>query len=90
MDNRYVDIISKEPDSCYGVTFPDFPGCVSAGNTPEQAQDNAQEALAFHIKGMREDGDKLPVPTPIEKIDVASIAKDERAYLIFVTINRPG
>ena len=55
MENRYVGIVRKEPDSCYGVEFADFPGCVSAGDTPEEAQDNAREALALHIEGLLED-----------------------------------
>ena len=90
MENRYIGIVSKEPDSCYGVDFPDFPGCVSAGDTPEQAQDNAREALAFHLEGMIEDGAEIPAPTAAEDIDIASIARDESIYLIFVTVERPS
>ncbi len=89
MENRYVGIVRKEPGSCYGVEFPDFPGCVSAGDTPEEAQDNAREALALHIEGVAEDGGELPTPSAAEDIDVGAFVEDEHIYLIFVTLDRP-
>lgn len=65
---EYVAVLSKDPDSDYGVDFPDFPGCVSAGASTEEARELAAEALCLHIEGMIEDGDPIPAPTPIEKI----------------------
>lgn len=47
----------------FGVTFPDFPGCVTGGFTVEEAFKNAHDALALHIKGMKEDGIPMPKPT---------------------------
>ena len=41
----YVAIISKEPDSVWGVHFPDLPGCTSAGDTMEEVVENAGKAL---------------------------------------------
>jgi predicted RNase H-like HicB family nuclease len=54
---EYVGIIHKDPDSDYSVSFPDFPGCVTAGGSLEEARSMAEEALAFHIDGLMEDGD---------------------------------
>jgi len=57
------------------VSFPDFPGCVTAGKTLEEARRLAVEALEMHIAGMIEDGEELPEPaalddlTQIEQID---------------------
>ncbi len=62
----YPAILEKEPGSVYGVTFPDFPGCISAGDTAEEALVNAHEALAGHIAFMVQDGDPLPKPTAVE------------------------
>jgi len=64
----YVALMSKDPDSEYGVDFPDFPGCVTAGQTPEEARELALEALCFHIEGMIEGGEPIPLPSPIETI----------------------
>jgi predicted RNase H-like HicB family nuclease len=59
----YIALLRKDPDSDYGVDFPDFPSCISAGRTPEEARRMAVEALTGHIVFMSEDGDALPEPT---------------------------
>jgi predicted RNase H-like HicB family nuclease len=64
----YFALVRKEPESDYGVDFPDFPGCVTAGGTLEEACAMAAEALALHIEGMMEDGDLIPVPSSPEQI----------------------
>jgi len=65
MRRQYPALIHKEADSDFGVSFPDFPGCVAAGSTPEEAIDDAAQALALHIAGMAEDGEAFPAPTSI-------------------------
>jgi predicted RNase H-like HicB family nuclease len=63
----YVALIHKDADSAFGVSFPDFPGCVTAADTIEEAMERAADVLAFHVAGMREDGDKIPEPRTIEQ-----------------------
>ena len=58
----YIALVHKDEGTSYGVSFPDVPGCVSAGDTFEQAVANAAEALAGHLALMQADGD--PIPTP--------------------------
>lgn len=65
---RYVALVHKDKDSSYGVSFPDFPGCISAGETVDEAVTNAVEALAFHVQGLEADGDAIPSPRSIEVI----------------------
>lgn len=65
---HYVALIHKEPDSCYGVSFPDFPGCISAGDSADEALTNAIEALRSHVELMVADGDAIPSPRSIEEI----------------------
>jgi predicted RNase H-like HicB family nuclease len=50
------------------VSFPDFPGCTSAGSTLDEARAGAAEALALHVEGMVEDGDAVPEPSSLESI----------------------
>ena len=64
----YIGVIHKDHDSDYGVSFPDFPGCITAGSTIEEAKKMAYEALVFHIEGMIEDNEKLPIPSNLEMI----------------------
>jgi predicted RNase H-like HicB family nuclease len=64
----YIALLRKEKDSDFGVDFPDFPGCITAGRTLEEAHKRASEALKFHIKGMLEDGDPIPEPSSLDRI----------------------
>ena len=71
----YPAILENEPDSAYGVTFPDFPGLVSAGVTAQEALVNSHEALAGHVALMVQDGDQLPDPTQVEAVpDIQVVA----------------
>ncbi|MEK9629659.1 MAG: type II toxin-antitoxin system HicB family antitoxin [Nitrospinota bacterium] len=65
---HYIGLIRKEKGSCYGVDFPDFPGCITAGDTAEEAQANAVAALDLHVAGMIEDGERLPKATGLDEI----------------------
>jgi len=56
----YIALIHKDKDSAYGVSFPDFPGCISAGDTFDEVMAMGKEALGFHAEGMLEDGQELP------------------------------
>ncbi|HTW70989.1 MAG TPA: type II toxin-antitoxin system HicB family antitoxin [Acetobacteraceae bacterium] len=51
------------PDAGYGVVFPDLPGCVSSGDSVQEAAANAAEALGLHIDGMLDDGERIPSPS---------------------------
>jgi predicted RNase H-like HicB family nuclease len=65
----YIALIHKDDSSDYGVSFPDLPGCVSAGSSIDEAVANAKEALSLHIEGMLEDGEEIPTPTDADEID---------------------
>jgi predicted RNase H-like HicB family nuclease len=53
--------IHKDPDSVYGVTIPDVPGCYSFGDSIDEAIKNAREAVYSHFEAMVEQGDALEV-----------------------------
>ncbi len=65
---KYISVIHKEKDSDYGVSFPDFPSCITAGKTLEEAITEASEVLQFHIDGMVEDGLEIPKPSKLEDL----------------------
>lgn len=62
MATSYIALLRKEKGSDYGVEFPDFPGCATAGRTLEAARRAAREALELHLEGMA--AEELPVPEP--------------------------
>lgn len=79
---NYIAAVHKEAKSDFGVSFPDFPGCITAGKNIDEAKDMAQEALTFHIQGMLEDGDQLPVPSRLEDIMSDPDYTNAIAYLV--------
>jgi predicted RNase H-like HicB family nuclease len=64
----YIGVIHKDPHSDFGISFPDFPGCISAGSTLEEVMAMGREALTFHMEGMAEDHQPIPAPSPIEAV----------------------
>lgn len=60
---NFLIAIHKDPDSDYGVTVPDLPGCFSAGSTFADALSMAKEAIELHLEGMLDDGQDIPTPS---------------------------
>lgn len=88
MTVQYFPAIIDRGTDGYGVTFPDLPGCTSGGTTVDDAAHSAEEALALHLRGMIEDGEMIPDPTPLDRIgrdpEVEEIAR------ILVRAELPG
>jgi predicted RNase H-like HicB family nuclease len=59
----YIALIHKDPDSDYGISFPDLPGVISAGKTLNEAREMGAEALALRLEGMAADSDTTPEPS---------------------------
>jgi predicted RNase H-like HicB family nuclease len=78
----YIALIHKDPDSDYGVSFPDLPGCVTAGTTLDEAREMAVEALALHLEGLAEDGAAMPEPSTLEAIMADRANRDAVAMLV--------
>jgi predicted RNase H-like HicB family nuclease len=65
---NYIALVHKDDGTSYGVSFPDVPGCISAGDTFEEAVANAAEALGGHFALMKADGDAVPQPRSFEQL----------------------
>ncbi len=59
----YPAIFDPNENNGYTVTFPDLPGCITEGDTVDEALLLAAEAMALHLYGMERDGDEIPQPT---------------------------
>lgn len=59
---QYLVRISKDPDSDWGASVPDLPGCVAVGKTIDATLRLIEKAVALHIQGLRADGLKTPRP----------------------------
>ena len=82
---RYVSFIHRD-EAGYGVSFPEFPGCVSVGDTVDEAVRYGSEALAFHVQGLLDDGEPIPPPRSIDAIKADPELVDWRRGADFVLI----
>ena len=58
---KYLIVIEKSV-SGFSAYSPDLPGCVSTGRSREEVEENMREAIAFHLDGLREEGQPVPEP----------------------------
>lgn len=56
---KYAVVIQKAPQD-FSAYVPDLPGCVATGETLEKVTHNVQEAIAFDLEGLREEGITVP------------------------------
>ena len=84
MMNQYIALIHKDAGSDYGVSFPDFPGVITAGTSLDEARAMAEEALGFHIEGLIEDGEAIPEPSSLETVMADPVNRDGVATLVSV------
>ena len=82
----YIALVHKDEGTSYGVSFPDVPGCVSAGDTLEAAAENAAEALAGHFAAMREDGEAIPAPSDFEQLQRDREFAEDSADAILIMV----
>lgn len=84
----YIGIVHKGKKTDYGVCFPDFPGCITAGTTTQEMQEMAEEALRFHIEMILKDGELLPA----RPMTLAEAKKHEFANgaTMFIAVEAPS
>lgn len=85
---HYIGLIHKDPASDYGLSFPDLPGCMTAGKTLDDARALAEEALARHLAGMADDGEVAPAPSSLETI--MAVPENRDGVAVLVRVKRPA
>ena len=87
---NYIAILHKDKDSDFGVSFPDFPGCITAGSSFDEAKEMAREVLPFHIEGLQADGEVIPEPMNLDDAMLHEFAEGSQAFfLVEVPIDDP-
>jgi predicted RNase H-like HicB family nuclease len=81
---NYIGLIHKDADSDFGVSFPDFPGVITAGTDLDDARRMAEEALALHVEGLVEDGEAIPEASSLDA--VMAEHRHENAVAILVSL----
>ena len=57
--NRYL-VIVEDTETGYSAFSPDLPGCIATGKTRQEVERRMQEAIEFHLDGLKEDGEPIP------------------------------
>lgn len=83
----YPAIIDQENDT-FGISFPDFPGCVSVGSNAQEAALNGERALNAHIKLLQEYGSPLPEPSLL--VDVDHDAEINEVARLLIRVDAPS
>lgn len=76
----YPAIFTYEPDQEIAVTFPDL-DVATSGENEDDALISARELLGISLFGLEEDGEEIPEPTPLSKVETQ---ENERAVLVDV------
>ena len=86
-----VTLVHGKPGA-YGISYPDFQGCVSGGETIDEALRRGREGLAFHVESMVEEGEKLPRVRDVAEIKAdPEFAEDfEDAIIAVVDLELPS
>jgi len=64
---RFIAIFSYYEDGI-SITFPDLPGCVSHGETEQEAMSAAKDVLLLHLWGMEQDNENIPIPSSLRSL----------------------
>ncbi|MDA1050491.1 MAG: type II toxin-antitoxin system HicB family antitoxin [Planctomycetota bacterium] len=67
---QYTVILQQEDDEGYVATAPALPGCVSQGDTRDEALANIREAIEVYLEDCREAGDPIPSEAGREYVDL--------------------
>lgn len=72
---RYTVILQRESDGGYVVSVPALPGCVSQGDSREEALKNIEEAIELYLEDVKAAGEPIPVEDGREYVEVTAGSK---------------
>lgn len=81
-----VVMLVHEENKRFGASFPDFPGCTTAAGDLDNLLTKANEALAFHVAGMIEDGRQLPPIRSLTELRADPQFREDASDAILVTL----
>ena len=82
MERTYIGLVHKDPDSDYGVSFPDLPGCTTVGSTIAELHEMAAEVLALYLESLVADGEDIPLPGSADQALTHEDAFDAIALIV--------
>jgi predicted RNase H-like HicB family nuclease len=83
----YIALIHKDVDSGYGVSFPDVPGVITAGDTIDEAIVKASEVLEFASEDWPDrTGREFPGPRTIDDLRADAVFREDAADAVIAAI----
>lgn len=79
--NYYPAIIDRASEG-YGISFPDFPGCVAHGMSIGEACIQGEKALAMHVEAMIQDKDPIPTPSSLDDVELVEGSDDVACVMV--------
>ncbi|MCW5717330.1 MAG: type II toxin-antitoxin system HicB family antitoxin [Bauldia sp.] len=87
---HYVAIVEDAgPDVAVGIWFPDLPGCFSAGDTVDEALQNAPEAIAAYAEALADNGRSLPAPRRLSEIKSDPVSSADLDHFLVALVESP-
>jgi predicted RNase H-like HicB family nuclease len=80
---HYIALIHKDSDSCYGVSFPDLPGVITAGDTIDQAMQQAVDVLEFAAQDWP---GTFPLPRTIDQLRADSEFQQDAVEAVIAAV----
>lgn len=65
-------VLTPEEEGGYSVSVPALPGCVSQGQTREEALSMIREAIELYVESLEAHGDPIPAPVEIERVTISA------------------
>lgn len=87
MQTHTLALVHRDGDT-FGISFPDFPGCISTASSFDEVVERGRQALALHIEGMVEDGE--PMPMMRTGADLLGSERARDAAVVAVPVDLPG
>jgi len=69
---KYTVVLQRENDGGYVVSVPALPGCVSQGDTREEALKNIEEAIELYLEDVKAAGEPIPAEDGREYVEVTT------------------
>lgn len=70
--SEFTIILEPDPEGGFTVLVPALPGCITEGDTRQEAIDNAREAITLYLDSLAADGE--PIPSDLPNLEVLKVA----------------
>ena len=86
---HYIAMVHKDSDSCYGVSFADFPGQITAADSLDEAVEQAASHLNFMANGWEVADGPFPEPRTIDELRKDPVFVEDSAEAILIAVPLP-